>query len=123
MLRESGQASGDDYHLEAVNGGRGDGGVIEGAALVGFAEAVLAGDAVAIRTARNAVMAALGPAALGPAAMVDAAAVIAQFNAIDRVADATGTPLEPAKAEASADIRPVLGIDDYPGAEGKIRGC
>ncbi len=118
MLRESGEASGDDYDLEAVNGGRGDGGVIEGAALVGFAEAVLAGEAVAIRTARNAVM-----AALGPAAMVDAAAVIAQFNAIDRVADATGTPLEPAKAEASADFRPVLGIDDYPGAEGKIRGC
>ena len=115
MLRESGRESGADYDLEAVNGGRGDGGVIAGAVLVGFAEAVLAGERAGIAEARGAV-----GAALGAAAMVDAAAVIAQFDAIDRVADATGTPLEPAKAEASADFRPLLGIDDYPGAEGKL---
>ncbi len=115
MLRESGQQTGDDYDLGAVNGGRGDGGVIAGAALVAFAEAVVAGVAGDIQSARRAVI-----QALGPAAMVDAAAVIAQFNAIDRVADATGTPLEPAKAEATADFRPGLGINDFPSAEGKI---
>ncbi len=115
MLRESGRESGGDYDLGVVNGGRGDGGIAHGALLVGFAEAVLAADTAAIRAARDAIAEAMGEPAL-----VDAAAVIAQFDAIDRVADATGTPLELAKAEASADFRPLLGIDDYPSAEGKI---
>lgn len=56
----------------------------------------------------------------GPAAFVDAAAVVALFNAIDRVADATGTPLEPTKREESADFRQALGIDAFYSAEGKI---
>lgn len=52
-------------------------------------------------------------AAMGHEAMIDAAAVIAGFDAITRVADGSGIPLEPAKAEASADWRARLGIDDY----------
>lgn len=50
---------------------------------------------------------------LGPAALVDTAAVIALFNAIDRVADATGIPLEAEKAAATADFRSALGIGKY----------
>ena len=57
--------------------------------------------------------------ALGPRALVDAAAVTALFNAIDRVADSTGTPLEDAKREATADFRGPLGINEYYSAEGK----
>jgi hypothetical protein len=45
--------------------------------------------------------------------MIDAAAVIAGFDAITRVADGSGIPLEPPKAEATADWRGRLGIDDY----------
>jgi hypothetical protein len=45
--------------------------------------------------------------------MVDAAAVIAGFDAITRVADGTGIPLEAPKAEATADWRAKLGIDAY----------
>jgi len=51
--------------------------------------------------------------AVGDAGWVDAAAVAATFNAIDRVADATGIPLEPAKAARSADFRGALGIDAW----------
>jgi hypothetical protein len=51
--------------------------------------------------------------ALGREAAVDAAAVIAGFDAITRVADGTGIPLEPPKAESSADWRARLGIDAY----------
>jgi hypothetical protein len=43
----------------------------------------------------------------------DAAGVVGLFNAIDRIADATGIPLEAEKAEASADFRAALGIDRF----------
>jgi hypothetical protein len=48
--------------------------------------------------------------------LVDAAGVVGLFNAIDRVADATGIPLEPEKAEASADFRAALGLDRFSAA-------
>ena len=67
-------------------------------------------------TARSDDAAALGGdvvAALGAEGLVDAAGVIATFNAIVRVADASGIPLEEAKREASVEIRTELGIDTY----------
>ena len=72
-----------------------------------FAEAVLE-DAGALTRAREALAAALGPAGL-----VDAAGVVGLFNAIDRVADATGIPLETEKAAASADLRTALDLDRF----------
>jgi hypothetical protein len=48
--------------------------------------------------------------------------VAALFNAIDRVADATGIPLEDLKAEATADFRSTIGIDDFAAAGEKGRG-
>ena len=77
-------------------------GVPHAALLLGFADAAIAGDAVA---QRHGVV-----AALGEAAMVDAAAVIAGFDGITRIADATGIPIEPAKAEQTADFRRALGL-------------
>jgi hypothetical protein len=75
--------------------------------LLAFADAGLTGgDGLA--AARTAVA-----TALGKAAMIDAAAVIAGFDAITRVADGTGIPLEAPKAEATADWRAALGIDAY----------
>jgi len=47
------------------------------------------------------------------AGFVDTAGVIANFNAIDRVADATGVPLEDEKAALTADFRDVLGINTF----------
>ena len=44
--------------------------------------------------------------------MVDAAAVIAAFNCYPRVADATGIPLEEAKAAATEAMRSELGLDE-----------
>jgi len=68
----------------------------------------LGGDLPALASARAAIV-----AHLGPAAMVDAAAVIAGFDGITRIADATGIPLEPPKAEAVADLRGTLGLDQF----------
>jgi hypothetical protein len=73
-----------------------------------FVDATITGTAGGIAKARAAV-----ESGLGREAMIDAAAVIAGFDAITRVADGTGIPLEPPKAEASADWRARLGIDDY----------
>ena len=52
-------------------------------------------------------------AALGAAGLVDAAGIVGLFNAIDRVADATGIPLEADKAAASVDFRAALGLDRF----------
>ncbi len=51
--------------------------------------------------------------ALGAPGLVDAAGIVGLFNAIDRVADATGIPLEPEKAAASADFRVALNLDQF----------
>lgn len=77
-------------------------GVPHAEALLAFADAAIAGDA---RRQRERVV-----TVLGEAAMVDAAAVIAGFNGITRIADATGIPLEPAKAQQTADFRQALGL-------------
>jgi len=76
-------------------------------ALLAFADAVIEGR-TEFDGARDAVV-----DCLGEAAMVDAAAVIAGFDAITRVADGSGIPLEPEKAEATAGWRSHLGIDDF----------
>jgi hypothetical protein len=86
--------------------------VQHGRLLVTFAEAVLGEDYGPLIQARDALMAVLGPAGL-----VDAAGVVGLFNAIDRVADATGIPLEPEKAAASADFRAALDLDRFAVAE------
>jgi hypothetical protein len=86
--------------------------VLHGRHLVTFAEAVLGDDDGALTRARGALAVALGPPGL-----VDAAGVVGLFNAIDRVADATGIPLEPEKAAASADFRAALDLDRFAVAE------
>lgn len=101
----SGRDTGQDYDLTAVTDG-GDAAIPDGAALNAFLEAVMARDDKAVEATRAALV-----DAMGAAAMVDAAATIAAFNAYPRAADATGIPLEDAKAELTADLRAELGLD------------
>jgi len=75
--------------------------------LIAFADAAI-DPAASTEHARTALL-----AGLGEEATTDAAAVIAGFDAITRVADGSGIPLEPPKAEATADWRARLGIDAY----------
>ena len=46
-------------------------------------------------------------------AVVDSAGVAGLFNAIDRIADATGAPLEKDKAEMTAELREAIGINEF----------
>lgn len=50
---------------------------------------------------------------LGAPALVDSAAVIAIFQAVVRIADATGIALEEYKVDLTATLRSALGIDDF----------
>ncbi len=107
LLRESGEHHGEAYSLDGVRGiGAGDGGVPHGRLLLAFAEAVVAGSG--IEDARAALI-----DAVGWSGFVDAAGVVASFNAVVRIADATGIPIEPFKLERTVEERAVLGIDDW----------
>ncbi|MCA8926972.1 MAG: hypothetical protein KDC18_02810 [Alphaproteobacteria bacterium] len=105
LLRGSGDHTGNAYRFEAVMDGTSDSGVADADLLLAFADAVHTGDFVAERAAVR--------TQLGEAALVDAAATIAIFTAVVKIADATGIPLEDAKADTSAGFRDALGIDGF----------
>jgi hypothetical protein len=76
------------------------------AQLIEFAEAMLRGDRDRQARARQAVQRGLGAAAL-----VDAAAIVASFNAVVKIADGSGIPLEDFKEQATAGLRESLGLE------------
>ena len=86
----------------------GESGVPQGALLIEFAEAVLGSDDGRLARGRAALLDAMGPEAL-----VDAAGVAGLFNAIDRVADATGTPLDDKTLADTEGLREELRINDF----------
>ena len=89
----------------ALNGDGHASGVPDGDLLLGFTDAVLGTDDRALDDARAALVAKLGGAALA-----DAAGTVASYNAIVKVADATGIPLDDETADETADLRADLGI-------------
>lgn len=108
----SAQFRGAEVDLSAVTGGaRGDGGVANGGRLLAFVDAAMRGDDGALGRARRELL-----AALPPEAFVDTCAVIGAFNAVDRVADATGIPLDDALVGGSADVRAALGLSRFASA-------
>ena len=90
----------------------GDTHIPHGNILIEFAEAAIGEDDARLRRARDAVAASMGAAAL-----VDAAGIIGFFNAIDRVADSTGTPLDAQVATDTEGLRKELGIDAFAAAK------
>jgi len=102
--------TGDEYNLTAiVDQASTDGGVPHGALLMQFVDAVLLeGNSSALTEARNAVR-----RAVGDAAFVDACATVASFNAVVKLADGSGIPLEEAKEARTRDIRAALSIDAF----------
>ena len=96
----------------------GDTGIPHGDLLIEFAEAVLDTDEGRLDAARIAIVDALGSEAL-----VDSAGVVGLFNAIDRIADATGAPLEDWKAEQTADLRDALGIGVFGDAKMEVEAA
>ena len=96
----SGQVTGTDFDLSIVNGeAESDSNVEHGALLVAFVEAAMGDDEETLERERTALQ-----AVLTPAQVVDAAALIGMFNVVDRVADATGIPLDPDLHAMSGEI-------------------
>jgi hypothetical protein len=106
----SGQDTGQDYDLreitEGVDSGAAAASIPHGAVMNALCEALVARDLARLAEVRQQIV-----DAASEAAMVDAAATIAAFNAYPRAADATGLPLEDAKAELTAPMRAELGLD------------
>ncbi len=108
----SAQFQGSEVDLSAVNGrANGDGGVASGQRLVAFTDAVMGDDDAALERARQDLL-----AALSPEAFVDACAVVGAFNIVDRVADATGIPLDDNLVGMSADLRSDLDLGRFASA-------
>ena len=81
---------GAQVELSAVNAPTGrDRGVAHGARLLAFTDAVMGADDGALARARRALR-----AVLSGEAFVDTCAVVGAFNVVDRIADATGIPLD-----------------------------
>ncbi len=106
MLRASGQMAGQAVDLSAVTEkAAGDAGVPYGARLLAFTDAAMGEDDALLDRERRALCAVL-PAE----AFVDACALVAAFNVVDRIADATGIPLDPMLHAASGDVRAELDL-------------
>jgi hypothetical protein len=100
----SGSLHGAQVDLSAVNAPAGrDAGVKHGAELLAFTDAVMSGDDPA--SARRALR-----AVLSDEAFVDTCAVVGAFNVVDRIADATGIPLDAGMAAMSGEVRRELGL-------------
>jgi hypothetical protein len=83
----------------------GDAGVPHGARLLTFTDAVMGSDDELLARERRALR-----TLISPEAFVDACAIVAAFNVVDRIADATGIPLDPMLQAASEDVRAELGL-------------
>jgi hypothetical protein len=95
--------------LRAVHGTLGgDVGVAHAAELVAFAEAVLGSDDTRLAEARAALR-----AVLTPEAYVEVAATVAAFSVVDRIADATGIPVDDMMLVMSAEVRAELGLERF----------
>jgi hypothetical protein len=102
----SSQTTGDEVDLDTVTGSaEGDGGVEHGARLVAFTEGVMGSDEAALARERASLR-----ALLTPEAFVDAAAVIGAFNVVDRIANATGIPLDAGLVAMSGEVREELDL-------------
>jgi hypothetical protein len=87
-----------------------DSGIVGGRELVRFTDAVLE-KSEDLEAARTAVV-----GRLGEAEMVDAASVIGNFQRMVRIADSTGIPVDGLMAEANAEVREQLGLNELPSA-------
>ena len=108
MLRGSVKSE-ENVRLESVTDpDGGDSGISHGEFLTGLVEAAMTKDEQRLSRLRE-----HGVEIMGAGALVDAIAVASSFNAITRIADAIGIPLDDRMATGSVEVREVVGINDF----------
>jgi hypothetical protein len=111
LLRASSEVSGDAVELSAINQGTSaasTSGVAHAEALIALADAQVGDDDDALAAARARALRELGADAL-----VDSVAVVANFERMVRIADATGTPLDAPIATMATGLRAELDLDRF----------
>ena len=99
--------TGTEVDLAAVNGdARSVIGVEHGEELLAFTEALMRGEAATDERRRLREI-------LSAEAFVDVAAVIGSFNVVDRIADATGIPLDAIMLAMSQEVREQLELSRF----------
>ena len=89
----------------------GDGGIAHGAKLLAFTDASMGADDEALVRERAALR-----EVLTPEQFVDTCAIIGAFNVVDRIADATGIPLDDGLVSMSKDVREELDLARFASA-------
>ncbi len=112
LLRASSQTTGNNVNLTSVTNSDAESGIPHGAILIAFAEAVLVENDATLESSRGKVLKDLGAEAL-----VDSAAVVATVMQMDRIADATGIPLDSAFVERTHEVRAELGLNSFASAQ------
>ncbi|MDG2332833.1 MAG: hypothetical protein P8Q97_01275 [Myxococcota bacterium] len=109
LLGLSGEASNQEVALGVVGGSqRGDAGVPHGELLVRLCEAMVAEDREAVAAVRSEMV-----AAMNEAAFVDAVGVSSLFHLMNRVANATGTPIDAFLLAPVSQIVEAIGADAF----------
>lgn len=110
VLDISGKIAQEDINMGAVVGGEDveHSGVKHGKALIEFTDALSRREAAEIAIARNALS-----NAMGPAAVCDAAAVAANFQRMNRIANATGIAIDGIAVPMVSPIVEKLGFDKF----------
>ena len=106
MLRASSETVGERVNLAVINDRSVDPGIVGGRELTNLVEAAFG--RYDLEAATNAVRDIAGDDAL-----VDAVAVIANFEMMNRVADAIGMPVGKGMRARSAEVRAEAGLDRY----------
>ena len=108
MLRASVEAIGGEIDVRAITDPTVDSLVEGGDLLIGIVDATLSGDELFRITAADGIKSKLGPEAL-----IDTAGVIATFSMMNRIADATGTPVGRGALQRTEDFRSLTGVDRF----------
>lgn len=109
LLRASGEHAGVEHELASITTGElSDTTVADAQVLVPFAEAIVSGDVATLWATRERVALEHGPDTVS-----EVAATAAIFNAVVKIADATGIPIEDYKVDLTSEVRAELGVDAF----------
>ena len=115
VLRASAESAKLEANLKALIDPSVPSGIPEGQVLLAFCDALLEAEVDELDASREALLEALGAAGL-----LGAVAIASNFSRNDRIANATGIPLEADFVKQSEDFRQALGINDFKSARNTL---